>query len=118
MSPNSPDIIYKITTAELWARAQAERHLPGMPIDESDGYMHFSTAAQLRETLRLHFLGKSGLVLLAVRTNDVKEHLRWEVSRRDDFFPHLYGALPLNAIIESWPISVDDRGEADLPDVA
>ena len=47
-----------------------------MPIDAADGYIHFSTAAQLPETLRLYFAGQDNLVLLAVRTYDLGKSLR------------------------------------------
>lgn len=117
MSDDRQKIIYKITTAALWAKARVSGHLPGMPIDETDGYMHFSTSGQVRETLRRHFRGKTGLVLLAVRANDVERDLKWEPSRGGDFFPHLYGELPISAVALATPVDVDETGEAELPEI-
>lgn len=114
MSENKPEFIYKITTAALWADAQSNGTLKGMPIDESDGYMHFSIGAQVRETLRLHFKGQKNLMLLKVRTADVENHLKWEPSRGGDLFPHLYAGLAFSSIVQSVPVSVDDDGNTDL----
>jgi uncharacterized protein (DUF952 family) len=88
-----------------------------MPIDASDGYMHFSTAAQLAETLRLHFAGEAGLVLLAVRTAGLGDRLVWEPSRNGQLFPHLYGGpLSLSAIAWQAPLSVAPDGSCTLPE--
>ena len=115
--PHSPDLIYKIATRASYAAAHEVGHYAGMPIDAADGYMHFSTAAQLPETLRLHFRGEADLVLLAVRTADLGEQLVWEPSRGGQLFPHLYGG-PLNLTNVAWEaqISVDADGNCALPE--
>lgn len=102
----TPDLIYKIATEAAYAPARHATSFAGMPIDAADGYLHFSTAAQLAETLRLHFAGQSGLVILGVRAADLGEKLVWEASRGGALFPHLYGGpLPASAI--AWEASVD-----------
>ncbi len=117
MPASLPEFIYKITTAEAFAPARHSGQFAGMPIDAADGYMHFSTAAQLSETLRLHFRGQSALLLLAVRTGDLGNDLVWEPSRGGELFPHLYGGpLPLSAIAWDAVISVDENGACALPE--
>lgn len=116
-SASVPEFIYKIATAAAYAPARHSGRFAGMPIDAADGYMHFSTAAQLAETLRLHFRGQSGLVVLAVRTADLGTGLVWEPSRGGDLFPHLYGAdLPLHAVAAEYAVDVDADGATTLPD--
>ena len=109
-------VIYKVTTRALWARGGVESYLPYSPVDEKDGFMHFSTAGQLRETLRLHFAGQGDLVLCAVSEAAVEADLRWEPSRGGALFPHLYGALPLTAIAAHHDIAVTADGSCDLPE--
>jgi uncharacterized protein (DUF952 family) len=87
-----------------------------MPVDHADGYVHFSTAEQLRETLRRHFAGQAGLVLFAVEAEPLGAALRWEPSRGGALFPHLYGELEMAALTERATISVGTDGEADLPE--
>lgn len=90
--------IFKITTADLWLKAQNEGVLPPSPVDVADGYMHFSTREQLGETLRLHFEGQARLVVLAVPVSAIDKDLRWEPSRGGQLFPHLYAPLEISAI--------------------
>jgi|SRR5690606_35905419 len=110
-----PSLVYKIATVELAAAAAAAGSFAGMPIDHRDGYIHLSTAAQLSETLALHFRGQGNLVLLAVRTEAVAEALKWEPSRGGDLFPHLYGPLPMSAVAWTASIAVGNDGSVALP---
>lgn len=114
---STPQFIYKIATEAAFA---PDRHAPsfaGMPIDTADGYMHFSTADQLSETLRLHFAGQGDLVLLAVASADLGDGLVWEASRGGALFPHLYGGpLRTAAIVWEAPLSVGPDGACTLPE--
>ena len=114
---STPQFIYKIATEAAFAPARHAPSFAGMPIDAADGYMHFSTAEQLRETLRLHFAGQDDLVLLAVRTQDLGADLVWEPSRGGQLFPHLYGG-PLKSSAIAWtaPLSVAADGSCVIPE--
>lgn len=100
MSEPAIHTIYKITTAALWEKGRRQSILPKSPIDVADGYMHFSTLEQLGETLRLHFKGQSGLVVLAVPVSGIEADLRWEPSRGGQLFPHLYAELELSDLAD------------------
>jgi len=116
-SPEPPEFVYKVATAASFAPARLAGHYMGMPVDAADGYMHFSTAAQLPETLRLHFRGRPDLVLLAVRSADLGAGLVFEPSRGGQLFPHLYGGpLPLSAVAWQEPIGVGEDGSCILPE--
>ena len=108
--------IYKIADAGEFAEAQAEGIYAGAPLDLQDGFIHFSTAGQLSETLRLHFRGRSGLVLAAVATAGLGDRLRWEPSRGGALFPHLYGTLEMSSVLWTEGIDVDADGNCRLPD--
>ena len=112
---STPQYIYKVADATAFARAQAAGTFEGAPIDLRDGFMHFSTAAQLAETIRLHFRGRHDLVLAAVRTAALGDRLRWEPSRGGALFPHLYGPLELSAVAWVEGIDVDEDGNCQLP---
>ena len=115
---NHPALIYKIATEAAFAPARHTPGFAGMPVDAKDGYIHFSTAEQLAETLRLHFAGQSGLVLLGVRTADLGAGLKWEASRGGDLFPHYYGGpLPTAAIAWEAPLAVASDGACQLPEL-
>ncbi len=92
-------LIYKIATRAQWQAAEASGTFTGAPVDVADGYIHFSTAAQLPDTLAKHFAGQRDLLLIAVEADALGPALRWEVSRGGDHFPHLYAPLPVSAAV-------------------
>jgi len=116
MKTPEPQNIYKIITKELWMRARNGDDVPPMPIDQADGYMHFSTKDQLVETLRLYFAGQSGLEILVVRASDFGAALKWEPSRGGALFPHLYAKLKRADIAHHTSVDVDASGACQLPD--
>jgi uncharacterized protein (DUF952 family) len=96
--------IYKVCAAHEWEAAVAAGSFRGSAVDLRDGFIHFSTGAQLAETLRRHFGGQRGLVLVEVDPRDLGAHLRWEPSRGGDLFPHLYGDLPVSLARRVSPV--------------
>ena len=104
MLPDDPHLIYKVCPAEAWREAAAAGVYRGSAVDLRDGFIHFSTAAQLAETLRRHFAGQRDLVLVAVDPDDLGDRLRWEPSRGGDLFPHLYGELPVALARDVSPV--------------
>lgn len=88
-------MIFKVLRPAEWEQLQAEGSTRGAPVDLADGYVHFSTAAQLGGTLSRHFADEGELVLLACDAGRLGPDLRWEPSRGGDLFPHLYRALGL-----------------------
>jgi len=89
------EMIYKILTQDQWDTLQDQKETTGAPIDVADGYVHFSTATQVQETADKHFKGQTDLYLLALNSAKLGDALKWEVSRGDELFPHLYGLLRL-----------------------
>jgi uncharacterized protein (DUF952 family) len=59
-------VIYKICPLSIWREAERQGSFSGYGIDRRDGYIHFSTTVQLRETAARHFVGQDGLALVAV----------------------------------------------------
>ena len=110
-------IIYKIVPADLWRASEATGRFTGSPVDVRDGYIHFSTAAQVKETAARHFAGQAGLLLVAVAVDALGDALRWEASRGGDLFPHLHDALPLAAVRSISPLPLDARGRHVFPDL-
>jgi uncharacterized protein (DUF952 family) len=111
-------LIFKICPQALWREAEAERRFEGAPVDLQDGYIHFSTQHQMRETAARHFAGQDDLVLVAVDDGALGAALRYEPSRGGDLFPHLYGALPLSAVAWVRPLPLGPDGQHVFPDLA
>lgn len=109
-------VIYKIVPETLWNQAELSGHFEGAPVDLADGFIHFSTAPQVRETAARHFKQQSGLLLVAIDGDQLGEALKYEPSRNNDLFPHLYGPLPLDAVIWKCSLPLDDNGAHQFPE--
>ncbi|PTE07161.1 DUF952 domain-containing protein [Mesorhizobium helmanticense] len=108
-------IIYKIVPEALWREAEGNRSFTGAPVDLADGFIHFSTAGQARETAAKHFAGQTGLLLIAIDASRLGEALRYEVSRGGALFPHLYGPLDLKAVLWVRPLPLGADGLHQFP---
>lgn len=112
------DIAYKLVDRAEWMEALAAGTYAGSTVDQADGYIHMSTAAQLAETARRHYAGKSGLVLVEVELAPLGEALKWEASRGGDLFPHLFAPLPADPDAPQRGLSVDADGVMRFEDGA
>ena len=110
--------IYKICERSAWRLAEQAGTYRGSQVDARDGFIHFSTAAQLAGTLAKHFAGHRELLLVAIDASALGGALKWEPSRGGELFPHLYAALPLTAV--RWTKAVADEvgGRRALPELA
>ena len=106
-------LIYKICERASWREAERDGAFRGAPVDHADGYIHFSTADQLRETAARHFAGQQELV--AVDAEALGRALKWEPSRGGALFPHLYGDLPLAAVAWVRPLPLGPEGHHVFP---
>lgn len=108
-------LIYKICPASMWQTAEREGMFHGAPVDLADGFIHFSTAEQVRETAAKHFSGQNDLVLLAVDEDMLGAALKYEISRGGLLFPHLYASLPCNIIAWVKPLPLGADGQHQFP---
>ncbi|MGV3650115.1 MAG: DUF952 domain-containing protein [Devosia sp.] len=115
MAGEAGGLIYKVADRALFEAAAATGVFNGMPVDLADGYIHFSAADQLAETIRKHFAGKPDLMLFAVPADRLGPDLRWEPSRGGALFPHLYRPLDMSLVVHHQPLFVAADGSAKLP---
>ncbi len=102
--------IYKLLNRADWLTASALGTFDGSPVDLADGFIHFSTADQVQETARRHFRGVADLVLLEIDTQALGVPLTWEPSRGGELFPHLYGSMPVAAVLGARALALDAEG--------
>jgi uncharacterized protein (DUF952 family) len=113
--------LYRLLARADFQRAQEAGVFSGTAHDLRDGYIHFSTADQVRDTAAKHYAGQPQLLLLAVRESAVSQLgadvLRWEVSRGGAKFPHLYAALPMAMVHRAQELSLDATGCHIFPEL-
>jgi len=103
--------IFHICRREEWEAALANGVYGGSSQDAADGFIHFSTAAQVAESAARHRAGQTDLVVVIVDSAALGDGLHWEPSRSGALFPHLYGPLPLSAVtaVDDLPLGGDGR---------
>jgi len=111
-------LIYHMCRRAEWGAAEAAGQYRGSSQDASDGFIHFSTATQLHESARKHRAGQDDLVLVTVDAGRLGAALKWEPSRAGALFPHLYGALPLQAVVRVDPLPLGLEGTHVFPVLA
>lgn len=106
-------LIYTLLRGADWRAAELAGAYPGSEHDQRDGFLHFSTAAQLRATAAKHRRGEADLVMVEVDAARLGDALKWEAasgSSRPGLFPHLYAALPLSAVLSATRLTLDEDG--------
>lgn len=107
--------IYHLARKTAWAEAEQAGVYTGTPEDRADGFIHFSTATQVQESAAKHRKGETDLLLVAVDDSKLGPALKWEPSRGGQLFPHLYGDMPLDAVIEVTPLPLGEDGLHRFP---
>jgi uncharacterized protein (DUF952 family) len=113
--PEPPSRIYHMCRYQEWRAAEAAGVYRGSSQDKADGFIHFSTASQIVESAARHRAGQDDLMLLAVDPGQLGDALRWEKSRGGQLFPHLYGDLPLEAVVTAEPLRLGADGRHVFP---
>lgn len=110
--------IYTLVRRADWAAAEAEGQYTGSADDRRDGFLHFSTAAQLRATAAKHRAGEADLVMVEALVEALGAALRFEppASGRAGLFPHLHGVLPLSAVTRVVPLPLGPDGLHVFPE--
>ena len=97
------ELIYHICPRSHWLAAQEAGCYTASSL-ETEGFIHCSFTDQVEESLNLHFQGQTDLILLKIDPTRLTTMLRKEASRKGELFPHLYGPLNLEAVVETKPI--------------
>ena len=108
-------IIFHITKSDAWVKAEAEgAYRPEMfPID---GFIHCSTRDQVLQVADARFRGQTGLVLLRIDADKVAAEIRYEnLEGGRQMFPHIYGPLNIDAVVEVSGFRPGPEGNFALP---
>jgi uncharacterized protein (DUF952 family) len=92
------DRVYKIARRAEWDEVDKTGVFTGSADDRRDGFIHLSSASQVRTTFDRYFSEEYNLLLVTLQPECLGPALRWEASRGGEQFPHLYAALPLASV--------------------
>jgi len=91
-------MLFHITTRVAWEAARTSGEYRAASL-ASEGFVHLSEERQWPGTLKRFFAGQRGLVLLVIDSARLRAAVKYEAADGDRF-PHLYGALNLDAVVE------------------
>jgi uncharacterized protein (DUF952 family) len=115
----TPDRIYHMAHEADWQSALEGGQYFGSPDDKRDGFIHFSSAAQVVGSAAKHRAGQSDLILIEASCASLGPALVWEKNSPDgQAFPHLYAAFDVNQALRSWPLPLGEDGLHVFPDVS
>lgn len=106
--------ILHITPRSHWQQAQQKGSYRADSLD-SEGFIHCSTPAQVAWVANSFYQGQSDLVLLCIDPEKLNAELIYEEVEGNQQFPHLYGALNLDAVVQVVDFEPDSKGRFELP---
>jgi uncharacterized protein (DUF952 family) len=110
------DLILHVTSRNAWSAAQKSRHYAADSL-AGEGFIHCSKADQVIRVANILFTGQHGLVLLVIDPERLTSELRWEpgVDSASELFPHIYGPINLDAVLEIVGFEPDAAGKFHFP---
>ena len=108
-------IIFHITAGKAWRSAAAEG-IYRTETFRTEGFIHCSTAGQVIQVANIRFRGQTGLVLLSIATDKVTAEIIFEnLEGGPQLFPHIYGELNIDAVIQVAEFEPAADGHFTLP---
>jgi uncharacterized protein (DUF952 family) len=99
------EYIYHVTTLKEWEAAKIKNEYTSVNF-EQDGFIHCSVEKQIPGVLDRFYKGQTGLVKLKIEKEKVQRPVLFELALDlDELFPHIYGALNLDSVVEVTAIS-------------
>lgn len=102
MSIECNRIMYRVVTHAEWKLFQHRLQYNGNKLDRASGYIHLSPKAELLETIRKHYIGRTDVIILTIDLHHptIKNHVKWDyVPSRERYFPHIYTSIPIDAVV-------------------
>lgn len=112
--------LFHLALAEDWERAEATGAYTGSTIGRSlgdEGFIHCSFASQVRAVGDRYYRGRDDVTLLVIDPALLGCEVRVEaVGGTTERYPHVYGPVPLAAVVSSAPLPLEADGRLRLPD--
>lgn len=110
--------LFHLALADAWRAAGARGTYDRSTIDRSlaeEGFIHCSSAAQVQATADRYYRGRDDVVLLTIDPDRLDAEVRVEASpSTGEEYPHVYGPIPVEAVVSAVPVPRRDDGRLDV----
>ena len=111
------EFILHATSRAAWSAAQSQGQYSADSL-AGQGFIHCSRKEQILRVANTFYAGQSGLVLLVIDPARLASELRWEpgTDLATELFPHVYGPINLDAVLQAIDFAPGPDGKFHLPD--
>jgi glutathione S-transferase len=117
----SAPYLYHLALAEDWRRARSTGTYSGSTIGrtlDQEGFVHCSFAHQVRSVADRYYRNRADVVLLRIDPALLESEVRIEpAGSGPEGFPHVYGPIPVRAVVSADPVGLEPDGRLRLPDL-
>lgn len=106
--------ILHITQRQQWEAAKNIGTYRGPTLD-TEGFIHCSILAQVIGSANRFFKNQTDLVILLINCDRIKPEVRYEGETINNLFPHIYGELNIDAVVQAIDFSCEEDGLFILP---
>ena len=103
------EYLFRIFSNEQWEIVKKKKGLRLKEIDTNFNFIHLCTEKQLLDTICVHFKNTEEIVILRLSLRGLEPNLKWEMSRNNDLFPHYYGDISFDNMIDFKKIKVNKK---------
>jgi uncharacterized protein (DUF952 family) len=108
------DILFHITTREVFSELKASHNYEPESL-ESEGFIHCSGGDQINQTANRFFADQSQILLLVIDATTLRPEVKYELDEETgQKFPHIYGPLNKDSIIDKIDVWAEEDGRFDI----
>ena len=111
-------MIYRIADLTDWQTAQQTGFFVS-PDLAAEGFIHASELYQVLATANRYYAGRADIVLLELDESELWVAAvpvkREYAEARNDYFPHIFAPIPLDAVVRALSFKTGSDGQHELP---
>ena len=93
MKNKKESFVYRVMLNYEWDEFKKKKKFFGNKLDIQSGFIHLSTKSQIKNTIEKYYKNEDSIIIFKINVKDIAKNLKWEISRNNQLFPHLYGFI-------------------------
>ena len=93
MKNKKESFVYRVMLNNEWDEFKKKKKFFGNKLDIKSGFIHLSTKSQIKNTIEKYYKNEDSVIIFKINVKDIAKNLKWEISRNNQLFPHLYGFI-------------------------